>query len=255
MNDFDYLKAIEIMKKSQSVLVITGAGISADSGLPTYRGVGGLYEDQLTDEGIEIEEALSIHMFHQNPSLVWKYLKQIISAVEDKTYNISHKVLAEWEKEKPHFWILTQNVDGFHKQAGSKNVLEIHGNLKNLVCLNCGFRKDIESYKTISIPPYCERCGSVLKPDVVLFGEYLPWEKVFLYETILSYQYDLILIIGTSGVFPYIYEPVFAAFRKGIFTIEINPNKTIFSDNVKLFFPERASVVLEKLWELYKNQA
>jgi len=247
-----YQKVADLIKKSHSILVITGAGISADSGLPTYRGVGGIYENQNTEDGLAIEDALSIEMFYKNPILVWKYIQQLVVASEDKTYNDAHKILAEIEKEKHRFWILTQNVDGFHIDAGSKNVIEIHGNLKHLVCNHCGYREELKTYKNISLPPYCPQCNHILKPDVVLFGELLPIDKITLLQKELFKGFDLYLVIGTSGVFPYIYEPIFHAIYRKIPTIEINPTKTIFSSKVNIYLPERASHALKKIWEYYK---
>jgi len=248
-----YQKAAELIKKVNSILVITGAGISADSGLPTYRGIGGVYEDKITEDGLEIEEALSIEMFYQKPELVWKYIKHLVVSSEGKTFNKAHQILSELEKEKDRFWILTQNVDGFHIDAGSKNIIEIHGNLRRLICYSCNYKKDVSTYKNISLPPHCPVCNSILKPDVVLFGELLPIEKITLLEKELYIGFDLYIIIGTSGVFPYIYEPVFKAIYRKIPTIEINPAKTIFSDKVDFYFSERASIALSMIWDYYKK--
>ena len=106
-----YQKVADLIKKSHSILVITGAGISADSGLPTYRGVGGIYENQNTEDGLAIEDALSIEMFYKNPILVWKYIQQLVVASEDKTYNDAHKILAEIEKEKQEGEIVIARID------------------------------------------------------------------------------------------------------------------------------------------------
>lgn len=245
--------ATKLIKNSKHIFVITGAGISADSGLPTYRGIGGIYENQMTEEGLEIEEILSIDMFYKKPELSWKYIKQLVNSSEDKKYNLAHKILAILEKEKDDFCILTQNVDGFHLDAGSNNVIEIHGNLRRLICLNCGFSKEVQTYKNISIPPRCNKCNHILKPDVVLFGEYLPLHKVAKLERELSKDYDLFIIIGTTGIFPYIYEPVFNAIQRRIPTIEINPSKTIFSNKVSIHFSSGASHILSKIYEYYKQ--
>ncbi len=248
-----YQEIAKILKKTNSIFVITGAGISADSGLPTYRGIGGLYENQITEDGLEIEDALSIDMFYKRPEIVWKYIHQIISAYEGKKYNTSHQILSKMESLKERFWILTQNVDGFHIDAGSKNVIEIHGNIKNLLCLFCNFKKEITSYKNIEIPPLCPECKNILKPDVVLFGELIPMDKWYILERELLKGFDAYLIIGTTGVFPYIYEPVLNAIRKKIPTIEINPSKTIFSDKVKYYIPEKSSIALSCIWEYYQQ--
>ena len=108
---------VRALQRSQSILFVTGAGISADSGLPTYRGIGGLYDIELTEEGYPIEEVLSGPMFQANPELTWKYLGQIANAARGATYNRAHEVIAEIEQHFPRVWTLTQNVDGFHRSA------------------------------------------------------------------------------------------------------------------------------------------
>ncbi|MCG8610351.1 MAG: NAD-dependent protein deacylase, partial [Pseudomonadales bacterium] len=113
-------KVSELIAQSQRILFITGAGISAESGLPTYRGVGGLYDRNLTDEGYTIEEALSAQMMASRPDITWKYLWQIGSACRQAKPNRAHEVIAALEKRKPESWVLTQNVDGYHRTAGSE---------------------------------------------------------------------------------------------------------------------------------------
>jgi hypothetical protein len=117
----------EVFARATSALFITGAGISADSGLPTYRGIGGLYEDATTEEGIAIEDALSGDMLRERPEVCWKYIHQIERACRGATWNRAHEVLALMEGRYERTWVLTQNVDGFHRRAGSKNVIEIPG--------------------------------------------------------------------------------------------------------------------------------
>ncbi len=246
-------KASRLIKNAESIFVITGAGISADSGLPTYRGIGGLYENQFTEDGIEIEEALSIDIFSRNPQLSWKYLSQLGKSIVGKKFNFAHEFLAQLEQQKKRFLILTQNVDGFHLDAGNKNVIEIHGNLHYLICLYCNNRIEIKNYYNLEIPPRCNQCGNIMKPDVVLFGEVLPNEKVFQLEKELSINFDLLLVIGTSAVFPYISEPVIQYIRKKIPVIEINPVQTILSRYVNLYIPERAANAMKQISEFIKT--
>jgi NAD-dependent deacetylase len=165
---------VRILRRSRSVLFITGAGISADSGMPTYRGIGGLYEIGLTEEGLPIEEILSGPMLQANPELTWKYLAQIANAARGATFNRAHEVIAEIERQIPRVWTLTQNVDGFHLAAGSKKVIEIHGNMHSLSCMKCPQRQTVGRDERLEIPPRCSLCGGILRPDVVLFGELLP---------------------------------------------------------------------------------
>src|SRR5919197_2935529 len=132
-------RAAKILRSARRTLFVTGAGISADSGLPTYRGIGGLYEDAATEDGIPIELALSGHMMKRDPALCWKYIAQIERACRGATFNSAHAFLAEVEAAVPGTWVLTQNVDGFHRAAGSRQLIEIHGDVHRLVCVGCGW--------------------------------------------------------------------------------------------------------------------
>ena len=123
---------VKRLANCKSLLFITGAGVSADSGLPTYRGIGGLYNVEHPEEGIPIEDILSGNMFRRRPELTWKYLGQVEQSSRGATFNRAHEVIAAMEARFPRVWTLTQNIDGFHRAAGSRNVLEIHGRLHEL---------------------------------------------------------------------------------------------------------------------------
>ncbi|MGB0211683.1 Sir2 family NAD-dependent protein deacetylase [Algiphilus sp.] len=142
--------AMADLQKARRVLVITGAGISADSGLPTYRGVGGLYDRDLTEEGIPIEEALSGGMMRTRPEITWKYIHQIESTSRGAGYNAGHKALADMEPHFERFTVLTQNVDGFHCDAGSTDVIEIHGNVHELHCISCDAEEWVEDFSQLN---------------------------------------------------------------------------------------------------------
>lgn len=225
--DEPLVRARAILTGARRVLAITGAGLSADSGLPTYRGVGGLYDDSSTADGVSIEQALSGPMFRRDPALTWKYIAQIESACRHATPNAGHRALANMAEDFERLCILTQNVDGFHRQAGSTDVIEIHGNIHCLQCTGCDRVWDVTDYESLGrLPPICDICGGIVRPCVVLFEEMLPDEAVAAYESALHAGFDAILVVGTSGMFPYISGPVFEAARQGIPTIEINPQKT-----------------------------
>ncbi len=162
---------VRILRKSRSILFITGAGVSAESGIPTYRGIGGLYNVDTTEDGVAIEEALSASMLADNPALTWKYLAQIGMAVQGARHNRAHEVIAEMESRFHRVWTLTQNVDGFHRAAGSKNLIEAHGNMHSLSCTKCKYMESLDEFDAIAIPPKCPHCGALVRPDVVLFGE------------------------------------------------------------------------------------
>ncbi|MBW2509837.1 MAG: NAD-dependent deacylase [Deltaproteobacteria bacterium] len=211
------------LKESRSVLFVTGAGISADSGLPTYRGIGGLYEQDETDDGIPIEAALSGAMFRRDPAITWKYIHQIESSCRGAGPNRAHRVIAELEQRFERVWTLTQNVDGLHHAAGSTQVIDIHGDVHWLLCTRCGHRWRVESYVGLPIPPACPECDSLVRPEVVLFGEMLPMDRVRVLQEQLARGFDAVFSIGTTSVFPYIAEPIIDARRRGGLTVEINP--------------------------------
>ncbi len=222
-------RVTDLLRDAKSILFITGAGISADSGLPTYRGIGGLYNDLETPEGIPIEVALSGQMMRTNPALTWKYIHQIESACRGAAYNRAHEVLALAEQRFERVWVLTQNVDGFHRKAGSVNVIDIHGDVHDIICTWCSYRRRAEDFSDLAPNPRCPGCDGNLRPDVVLFGELLPLEKVAVMEQELAKGFDVVFSIGTTSVFPYIAGPVIEAKRQGGRTVESNPTETALS--------------------------
>jgi NAD-dependent deacetylase len=244
---------VRILQQCQSVLFVTGAGISADSGVPTYRGIGGVYDIELTQEGLPIEEVLSGPMFRTNPELTWKYLAQIADAARGATFNRAHEVIAEMERHFPRVWTLTQNVDGFHRLAGSKNVIEIHGNMRSLSCTECAFRMSVDSSEDVQLPPRCAECSAILRPDVVLFDEQLPVEAVSRLRRELEVGFGVVISVGTSSLFPYIQEPLVAARKKGVPTVEINPCETVLSSSVDYRLAMGAADALNEIWTRYSQ--
>ncbi|RIX49868.1 MAG: NAD-dependent deacylase [Rhodocyclales bacterium GT-UBC] len=222
-----------ILVQAERVLFITGAGISADSGLPTYRGVGGLYNGDETEDGLAIEEALSGQVFSVRPDITWKYLAQIEENCRGAVPNAAHRAIVELEKYLTRVMVFTQNVDGLHRQAGSSDIVEIHGNLQELMCTTCEFEERVSDLAGRALPPLCPACAAVLRPKVVLFGESLPSDEMDRFLDALEAGFDMIFTIGTSGVFPYIAEPVLWASRIGIPTVEINPIQTRLSSAVE----------------------
>src|SRR5262245_49364619 len=207
--DLDTIERIvEHLRRSRSILFVTGAGMSADSGLPTYRGVGGLYDAGETEEGFAIEEMLSGEMFAQRPEWTWKYLRQIEQACRGAKFNRGHAVIAEMEHHFPRVWTLTQNVDGFHRDAGSRQVIAIHGDLHQIRCTACPWRETVSDFAHLSDVPRCGRCSAVLRPDVVLFGEMLPAAGLRELKHQIREGFDCVFSVGTTSVFPYISFPV-----------------------------------------------
>jgi NAD-dependent deacetylase len=248
-------QVVEVLHSCRSLLFITGAGISADSGLPTYRGVGGLYDVDTTEEGLPIEEILSGQMFSQSPALTWKYLLQIARACRGASFNRAHAVLAEMEQHFERVWVLTQNVDGFHRAAGSRNVIDIHGDLHEIRCTSCDFQTQVANDRDPDLPPRCPLCQAVLRPNVVLFGELLPTEKVEQLFRELRTGFDAVFSVGTSSVFEYVSSPIKLAKHAGRPTVEINPDTTGVSHLVDIRIPLRASIALQAMWQRFTASA
>lgn len=239
----------EELAEARRVLFITGAGISADSGLPTYRGVGGLYEEDLTAEGFSIEEALSGPMLHQHPQITWKYLAQIERTCRDARPNRAHQVIADLERRGTAVTVFTQNIDGLHRQAGSSDVIEIHGRLHHLHCTRCSYETEVDSFSDLELPPACPRCNALVRPRVVLFGESLPQMEMEQLLRTLDAGPDMVFSIGTSSLFPYVAEPVLWASEQGITTVEINPGTTPVSPFADHHITHGAAATLEALWQ------
>lgn len=249
MNEPNFTEIAELIHDAQRILFITGAGLSADSGLPTYRGIGGLYDDADTDDGIPIEQALSGDMLRMRPELTWKYLLQVERACRGAGFNQAHRLIAELERLKPQSWVLTQNIDGFHRAAGSRQLIEIHGKVGELTCTKCHFEQVAQDYSHIETVPICPRCHSVMRPNVVLFGEMLPEPAVENLHREMMRGFDLVFSIGTTSVFPYISQPVFEARRWNAKVIEINPGITEVSPFVHYKLPMRAAEAMEAIWQ------
>lgn len=264
------LQASQILSKASSVLVVTGAGISAESGLPTYRGVSGLYNEGTSteDEGMTIEECLSGATYRNRPDLTWKYLLQIEKACRGAEPSRAHHLVARLEDyiQPTHgaVTVMTQNVDGLHTRAGSSDVLCLHGELYKLHCTgDCQSEFEVESYavfeKEGTFPPLCKKCGGAIRPSVVLFDEYLGDKTVQMYEKMLGEpmstlmwtmapkvrRYDVSISIGTSALFPY----VNAAALSGKQTIEINPMRTPLSSLVDVRIQAGATDALQAMYD------
>lgn len=242
---------VSAMKCSRRLLFITGAGISADSGLPTYRGIGGLYNDNLTEEALPIEVALSGEMMSIAPHIPWKYIHQIEQSCRGAKFNPAHAIIAQAQSHFDNVCVLTQNVDGFHRHAGSRNLIEIHGDIHDLNCQHCDYETTVADYSGLEIPPPCPGCGAILRPRVVLFGEMLPSDAVERLYDELSRGFDMVFSIGTTSVFPYIAQPVIEASQLGIPTVEINPTPTEVTPYVDFKLTAGAAASLTSIWQHY----
>lgn len=236
------------VREAERILFITGAGISADSGLPTYRGVGGLYDDAGTEDGVDIEDALSGPMMARRPELCWKYIAQVERACRGAAPNRAHEVIAALARPGRHVVVLTQNVDGLHRAAGSEDVIEIHGNVHELHCTRCAWERVVPDYEALGpLPPRCPACNAVVRPRVVLFQEMLPTGAIDRLRAEVSRGFSLVVSVGTTAVFPYIAAPVRMAKSWGVPTVEINPGTSQVSHLVDLHLPARAAPTFDAL--------
>ena len=226
--------------------VLTGAGISAESGVPTFRGKDGLWGK------FKPEELATVDAFMSNSKLVWEWYKWRRELMGKVKPNPGHLALAELESLIPTFCLITQNVDGLHQQAGSETLLELHGNIHRNKCLDCNapFLGDdeIDPDKI----PRCERCGGPIRPDVVWFGEMLDSSTI---EAAFkaAETAEVFLSIGTSAlVHPAASLPV-AAKQHGATLIEINPEQTPLTASADIYFPASSGKLLPDLVKRLKT--
>jgi NAD-dependent deacetylase len=216
----------QLFNRARRVAVLTGAGISAESGVPTFRGGGGTEIWMWRDR--PVTELSSAELMATDPKLVWEwfdYRRGLLTEVEP---NAGHKALADWERRFEDFTLITQNIDDLHRGAGSMNVLELHGNIWRARCLRCSSLFEARECPLEQNPPLCLVCGGPARPDVVLFGELLP-EGVFERAEQAAARSDVFFVIGTSAVvYPAASLPITAK-RAGARVFEVNPERTDIS--------------------------
>ncbi len=241
-------RAARALASADRVSVLTGAGISAESGVPTFRSAGGLWENY------PIEEVATPEALARNPRRVWEFYELRRDNMRAVRPNPGHEALAALERRFREFTLVTQNIDGLHQRAGSSRVLEIHGSLWRARCLaGCGRIADPFPFPAPEIPPACE-CGEILRPDVVLFGEMLP-PGVFEEAERAAVSADVALSIGTSSsVWPAAGLPVTAG-QAGAFTIEVNPEETELTPQFDVSLRGPAGEILPRLLEQLERQS
>ncbi len=234
---------IEQIKDIQKIVFVTGAGISQESGIPTFRGKDGLWRNY------NAMELATIDAFYKNPKLVWEWYNERRRNIFAAQPNLGHKAITELEKYA-EVVILTQNIDGLHQKAGSTKVLELHGSIVKIKCSVCDFKDEMIT-EFSEIPPLC-KCGNILRPDVVWFGESLPqdvWQKAIIFSS----QCDLMIIAGTSLVVsPANTLPIYAKQNNAIL-IEINPEKTEMSSEMDLIIRNTSASALPEFVSLFKE--
>ncbi|MFZ5917271.1 MAG: SIR2 family NAD-dependent protein deacylase [Chloroflexota bacterium] len=238
---------MSMMNLPQNVAVLTGAGVSAESGIPTFRGEAGLWRN------FRPEELATPAAFFRDPALVWQWYEWRRGIIGNCQANAAHHTLARMERAMPHLTLITQNVDGLHQLAGSARVLELHGNIWRARCTREGTVTELLEHPLAEIPPRCA-CGAMLRPDVVWFGEGLPPDTLqAAFAAVQSCQ--VMLVVGTSGVV----EPAASlprlAKQRGAHVIEINLAATPISryaDEVRL---GPAAVELPRLWAQWQVSA
>lgn len=240
MTNPDYQTVARLIKEKGNVAALTGAGISVDSGIPDFRSRGGLWEK------FDPEEYATIYAFKANPKKVWKLFFEVGRILEKALPNKSHVSIATLEEMDYLKGIITQNIDHLHQKAGSKQVLEFHGNHQKLKCISCSKIYPFESFDISEENiPVCS-CGMILKPDVVLFGE--PIDPVIMHDSIhLSETCSIMLVCGTSGiVYPAASMP-FIAKQNGAIIIEFNLEETQITGIADFSFQGKTSETLPQL--------
>jgi len=241
MKMFELIK--DRIKDIKKIVFVTGAGISQESGIPTFRGKDGLWRNY------DVMKLATIDAFYDNPKLVWEWYNDRRRNIFAAQPNLGHKAIAELENFAKVV-VLTQNIDGLHQKAGSSEVLELHGSIVKIKCSVCDFKDEILT-EFSEIPPLC-KCGNILRPDVVWFGESLPqdvWQKAIIFSS----QCDLMIIAGTSLVVsPANTLPIYAKQNNAIL-IEINPEKTEMSSEMDLVIRNTSASALPKFVSMFKE--
>jgi NAD-dependent deacetylase len=238
----------EMILESKKVVALTGAGISTESGIPDFRGPQGLWK--------QVDPRTStVQFFRQFPDIFWQFMVDRLGSMVRAEPNRAHYALVELERMGKLSSVITQNVDGLHLKAGSRNVIELHGNVREAVCLSCGkvvpMEEAMGKVKRGYLPPRCE-CGGVLKPNVVLFNEPLP-EEAYRRALLESGTCDLMLVVGTSlQVYPAAYLPVVAK-QRGARLVIINMEPTPLDDVADVAIHAKAGEALPAIVNALKK--
>ncbi|MGA7912491.1 MAG: NAD-dependent protein deacylase [Candidatus Dormiibacterota bacterium] len=240
-------RAADLLARARSGLALTGAGVSAESGIPTFRGEGGLWKK------FDPVKVASIDYFLADPGAYWNVSRERGRIALAARPNPGHAALAELEAAGHLSAIVTQNTDGLHQDSGSKRVIEVHGSGRTVQCLDCGFREsrsEVQARLEVEMPPRCPSCGGIfLKPTVVLFGEAMPQAAVQEAFALAS-EADVMLVVGSSLVVYPAAEIPLVAVRAGARMIVVNAEPTPFDDLAEVVIPGRSGEVLPEIVRL-----
>jgi NAD-dependent deacetylase len=229
----------EWLKQARSIAVLSGAGISAESGVPTFRGNHGLWKQY------RAEDLATPGAFARDPALVWEWYDWRRGLIAPAKPNPGHRALAELEQRVPAFTLITQNVDGLHELAGSRNVLRLHGSIWSVRCVSCGRERVDRRTPLPEIPPKCE-CGALLRPGVVWFGEALP-PRVWQAAQAGARTAEVFLLIGTSAIVSPAAGLAQLAKASGARVVEINIAETVLSAGMDEFLQGSSGQLLPQL--------
>jgi NAD-dependent deacetylase len=239
-------QAIEELKSAHTVGVFTGAGVSAESDIPTFRGDEGLWTK------FKPEELANFEAFMKNPELVWEWYSARKKIIHGAQPNPGHRALVELEALIPEVVIITQNIDNLHRRAGSTVVHELHGNIERNYCIRCGITYHDDVILSGTLPPKCGTCGGLVRPGVVWFGEYLPQDEWNASEK-AARRSDVFFSLGTSAiVYPAASIPRIAK-SSGAFLIEINPEPTPLSDLADITILGKTGRILPAIVEQFRT--
>lgn len=238
-------RVVERCAGAERIGVLTGAGVSAESGVPTFRGNDGIWKK------LNPMELASMEAFMKNPALVWEWYRHRRTVMQDVRPNAAHLTLAAMEAVFPYFSISTQNIDGLHQRAGSRKVYELHGNIARNRCASCNEVVEIDGVEQSTVPR-C-RCGGYVRPDVVWFGEMLPPETL---ERAFAdaRAADLYFSIGTSAVVYPAAQLPYEALECGAFVVEINLEPTELTPRAHATLLGKAGEILPRLWSAVQNE-
>jgi len=231
------------IREAKSLAILTGAGVSKPSGVPTFRGQDGLWKNY------RAEDLATPEAFSRDPELVWQWYEMRRSGIAKCLPNAAHRVIADWSRNRPEVHVITQNIDGLHEAAGTRDVIRLHGTLWMLRCVaDCGEPRWEEASPLPKLPPRCMRCGALERPDVVWFGEPLPDMEIL--QATLATRSDVFLSVGTSSLVYPAANLLPLAKEGGAYTIEINPAATGHSSIVDLAVAESADEALPAIDKL-----